>query len=554
MTGDEAPVGGIHLGMRFGHPADAAPSARRALDIAFRLIVIGDFGGPGDGVPVEAGGPDIAELMQRLGAAVAFDVQNHLSDAPPALRVTLPLASLRDLDPVGLSARIPEIAAALAQAPAVAAAPADRPNEDAHALGGPGPARDAGDDDDAFDRLLDLVDLPDSAPAATAGSALSAFIAAGSKPAATPSATVASAPHVEEQLRAVASHPRWLAVEAAWRSLRPILAAWGSRPSTRVFVCDLADDADLADVLGAEAFAAALPSGDGLGAVVHLGAFGPSPHDLDRLDRVAAAADRYGLPAIVTLSADFFGRPPAVVAAMDNPAALLEAPALAAWRGLAARPEAGFLFPTWNDVVLRPAAGPAPVLWGGAGAVLASRVLASLAVSGFPTEILGTETALRGLDLVETTGPDHRPVALPVRAAVGVDVARLLGSEGIGCLVARPDRDRAWFLRAPTAAAVGSEADPPALAAFADLPFRFVSTLIEARLQAAVAAVDGAAEAQAAAAIAAALSDLVDASGAGGGVAVVPAGDADGERRFEVTVTLGTAVMGGFAFSLELSA
>jgi hypothetical protein len=550
MTGDEAPEGGIHLGLRFGPivaPA-AAPAEQPVLDIGFRLIVVGDFGGRGDGVPVEADGADIAALMRRLDATVSFDVPNRLADAPPALGVRLPLASLRDLDPATLADRIPEIARA--RTAALVAGPGGTATAPPVAASASTPA---GDD---FDRLLGLVDLPARAPEATAGAALSAFIAAGAKPAATPSAPIASSPVIEAQLRAVASHPRWLAVEAAWRSLRLILGAAGSRPSTRVFVCDLAADADLADVLGAEAFAAALPSGDDLGAVVFLAAFGPSPRDLDHLDLVAATADRHGLPAIVTLSADFFGRPPEVVAAMDNPATLLEAPALAAWRGLTARDEAGWLFPTWNDVVLRPAAGPAPVLWGGAGAALASRVLASLADSGFPTEVIGAEACLRGLDLVETTGPDHRPVALPVRAAVGVDVARLLGSEGIGCLVARPDRDRAWFLRAPAAAAIdlGCELDPPALTAFADLPFRFVSTLIEARLQAAVATVEGAAAAQAAAAIAAALRDLVDASGPGGDVAVVPVGEADGERRFEVTVTLGAAVMGGFAFSLELAA
>lgn len=550
MTGDEAPEGGIHLGLRFGPIAApaAAPAEQPVLDIGFRLIVVGDFAGRGDGVPVEVTDADIAALMRRLDATVSFDVPNRLADAPPALGVRLPLASLRDLDPATLADRIPEIARARTAAPV--AGPGGTATAPPVAASGAPP----GDAGDAFDRLLGLVDLPARAPEATAGAALSAFIAAGAKPAPPPAA--AASPGVDEQLRAVADHPRWRAVEAAWRSLRLILGAAGSRPSTRVLVCDLAADADLAAAIGTTAFAAALPSGNDLGAVVFLAAFGSSPRDLDRLDRVAAVADRHGVPAIVTLADDFFGRPAAAVAAMDNPVSLLEAPALAAWRGLATRPEAGWLFPTWNDMVLRPAAGPAPVLWGGAGAALASRVLASLADSGFPTEILGAETALRGLDLVETTGPDHRPVALPVRAAVGVDVARLLGSEGIGCLVARPDRDRAWFLRAPAAAAIeaGGDIDPATRAAFAGLPFRFVSTVIEARLQAAAAMVAGAADADAAAIIAARLRGVVDASGPGNDVAVAPAGEADAERRFAVTVTLGSAVMGGFAFALELPA
>lgn len=540
--GDDAAAGGIHLGMRFGRLADPAPVARAPLEIGFRLFVVGDFGGAGDGAPVEVEDPDLSRLMGRLGAAVSLEVPNLVAAAPPALAVHLPIATLRDLDPARLADRVPAIAtaaAADAPAPRSASAPA-------------APLVDA-DDGGALDRLLEMVDPPRRTADATAGAALSAFIAAGARPAAAPLPAVLS-PRAEAQLRAIAAHPRWIAVETAWRTLRLLVAAAAGRPATRIFVCDLPDDGDLAALLDAEALAALLPAAEDQGAVVFLGAFGPSPRDLERLDAIAAAAERYSLPAIVTLSDGFFGRPAAAVAKMDNPGSLLAAPALAAWRGLVAREEAGWLFPCWNDVVLRPATGPAAALFGGAGAVLASRVLASLSAGGWPTEILGTAAAIGGLDLLEAPGPDGRPAALPVRAAAGPDVARLLGADGIACLVARPNRDQAWFVTAPAAAAGAAGGGDQETATFSSLPFRFLSAILETRLQAAAGTVAGTADAAAAAAIDAAVRGLVEASGPGADVSVALVAMLEGRRHFDVTVRFGAAVMGGFAFSLELVA
>jgi predicted component of type VI protein secretion system len=355
---------------------------------------------------------------------------------------------------------------------------------------------------------------------------------------------------MQAQIREAAAHPAWLTLEAAWRSLRVIFAARERRTATRLFLCDVGRDR-LAEVMESDAFADVLTDAPPMRAILVLGGFSRAPRDLDELDRIALVAERLATPTIVSLDADFLGATPRDVAAMDDPAALLEAPAYAAWRGLRGRVESNSLFAAWNDFALRPSAGEAPVLWGEPGVIVAAQILRSLARTGWPTEIFGAESALGGLDVVETM-IGGRAVAIPLRAAPDLGRVRDLAEEGLACLMARPDRDQAWLTRAPSLHALGRtpEADRKAMETLNSLPFSFVSAYFEDLLETHGAPL--ASDEEAAATLQRLLNDVLLTTGEDGAARVEPVED-NGERRFEATIRLGRTVMGGFDFSFDFA-
>jgi predicted component of type VI protein secretion system len=400
-----------------------------------------------------------------------------------------------------------------------------------------------------------MVDVPGAPPAQpdVAKAAVAAFISTQAKPqsaAPIPSSTPAIEPLLQAQIREAAVHPAWLALEAAWRSLRLIFAARERRAATRLFLCEVARDR-CADVMESETFSDALRDAPPMRAILVMGAFSRTAKDLAQLDRVALVAERLATPAIVSLDADFLGATPQDVAAMDDPAALLDAPGYAAWRGLRGRVESRSLFAAWNDFALRPGAGEAPVLWGEPGVVVAAQILRSLSKTGWPTEIFGAESALGGLDVVETT-MGGRVVAIPLRAAPDLTRARDLAEEGFACLMARPDRDQVWLTRAPSLHALGRtpEADRKAMETLNSLPFGFVSAYFEDLLQAHGARL--ASHEATAAALQRLLNDVLLTTGEGGAARVELVED-NGERRFEATIRLGRTVMGGFDFSFDFA-
>jgi hypothetical protein len=581
MPNEDRPHGGVHLDAGFaGGPRVPQPASVSA-DVAFRLLIVGDFGGSGDGRLVDVSGDDLTTLLASFGAVVEVDAPNRLGSVPPALAVRLPITSVRDLDPKTIPARIPEIVEAerlkdrfqdmrsadLPHLPAPpsldhvfaalesARAASLRPSP---ATPGGGASASVDSDDGSIDRLLDMIDAP--TPAARpdiAKAAISAFVSSSGRAQKPASAPQAAAQLLVRQAQDVSTHPRWLGLEASWRSLRLILAARNSRGATRIELCDMRRAA-MADCVESEAFGEAA-AGLQLKAILVLGAFGPSVKDLDALDRLARAAEGLAIPMIVSLDKDFFGAPPESVAIMDNPGALLEGQGYASWRGLRGRNESRWLFACWNDFVLRSDATSAPVLWGEPGAIVAAQILRSLTRTGWPTEIVGVETALGGLEVVEVEMRVGRHSAIPLRALIDPGVARDLGREGIICLACRSDRDRAWLVRAPHLRAHGAtlEADREAMENFDSLPFQFVSTYFENLLRGAAANLRGSDDAQVCASISRLVNDALAATGPGASAHARPAAhsaqDDDSARRFEVSVQLGRSVMGGFAFSFDVA-
>jgi len=583
MTNEDKPRGGVRLDAAFGASSDAPQSPSAASDTPFRLLVVGDFGGSGDGRLIDVSSQDLTELLASFGATVELEAPNRPGSTPPALAVRLPIASLRDLDPKTLQARIPEVVDAerlikalqekrsiadlgpLASRPdldqVVAALQSAPPISPPHASATLNGALPAENDEDSVDRLLGMIDAPTpNAPSPeVAKTAVSAFVSSLGKSRQPTSAPQAAAELLARQAREISEHPGWLRIEMAWRSLQLIFAARNSRKATRIELCDVRRPA-LIETLASEAFSEAA-DGLQLKAVLVLGAFGRSDKDLNDLDRLAQIAEGLAIPTVVSLDSEFFCAPPASVATMGNPGALLEGAGYAAWRGLRGRDESQSLFACWNDFVLRSDASAAPPLWGEAGAIAAAQILRSLARTGWPTEIIGAESALGGLDVVEVETRGARHSAIPLRALIDPGVARDLGRGGVICLVCRPDRDQAWLTRAPSLRAHGAtpEVDRKVMEQFDSLSFRFVSTYFENlfRHNAASLSPPGADEAEVAASIARLANDALIATGPGAAADATPrarsAEEDESARCFDVSIRLGQDVMGGLAFAFDLT-
>jgi predicted component of type VI protein secretion system len=545
-----------------------------ALPPRFDLVIAGDFGGPATNRMTDISGEDIADILSSHGAVLRLEVANHLGNEPPALAVALPVATLRELDPATIVARVPEIVrareianAALTGSFAALDAEAKGPRFDKltatlaqhmpavrQAVTSASPA-----DDGSIDALLAMVDLPTAPTSAEpARDALSAFLSttARRQDAAAPSRSDPGP--IARQIDEIASHPSLRAFEASWRGLRLILSARGRGNRAMIRLWDTGGE-DMVASLASEAFVAAMAADGDVahwGVLLVIGGFGGTPRELQALRDLASVGDARQVPVVVSLKSDFLGATPDAIARMDNPGALLESPAYAAWRGLRGSHESEFLFANWNDVVLRTDEAGAAPLWGDSGLIVAAQILSSLTRTGWPTEILGGDTPVEGLDVVEVAARAGRTIAIPLRAPIDPAMARDLARDGLICPVARADDDKAWLVRAAAVHHYGSVPDDARLAmeSFAGLSFRFVSCLLGTLCRQVVAMLPrDMPEAEAAAVIAQAIEDMLQTSGAGAAVTVTPAAPEDeAARAFEVSVTLGQTVMGGFSFSFDL--
>lgn len=161
-----------------------------------------------------------------------------------------------------------------------------------------------------------------------AGAAISAFLSSTRGPQTAPStASAGRRPDaVIRQSEAITPHATWLTAKAAWRGLKLVLSARdrGTKPAFKLR--DLGGES-ITDALANDAFIGAPAEGaqeERWNAILVIGAFGASVNDLEALRHLALLGYASQTPVIVSLAADFFGKPAAEVAAMDNPAALLD--------------------------------------------------------------------------------------------------------------------------------------------------------------------------------------------------------------------------------------
>lgn len=502
---DNPPSGGI--GMQF--TVGATPELEQ---LPLRLVLVGDFSGAQGRratAPLAVSRDTFKQVLADRSPAVELEVHNHLSRRPATRWVKVSAQRLRDLEPAGLVAQVPELsrvsqlieqleanrkgavsmqvldqalaacqeldaldevrrlcrevdAAGAAPAPAPAAAPA-------------GTAADQ-DADDAVSRILSMVDTKSSPAdagqtrARSAVGSLVSHIAGGSKPGSS-SALGQAARLAREvlgrQVDAILHHPELQALEATWRGLRLLVGQTDFRKGVFLELVDCSRD-ELVETLERqvtqpelEQRAEVAPALVGLDFV-----FSSASGDVKLLQQLAQQAEQIQVPLLVSVGHEFFGAEDAAAATrLPYVGRLLEGQRYIKWNALRDKDCARWLGVAFNRLLLRSphgargrgsigveeaAHGSEQHLWGSAVWAVASLVTRSHARAGWPTEITGQEHgALEDLPIHEVPGDGGRAVQVPLESYLPDKLAKDLAAAGIMSLSCPPQGDSAYLLRAP---------------------------------------------------------------------------------------------------------
>ncbi|MDP2801272.1 MAG: hypothetical protein Q8O26_05250 [Phreatobacter sp.] len=454
---EEAQRGGVIVSSQFG--AGLGPVSRPPLPPS-RILVIGDFGGGARGDLLTIDAAELVDLPGKLGVSITCDVPNLIGEAGPTLRLTFPIATLRDLDPVRAVKAEPTLARAMAvvagahdEDPSLARLrPASASTILATAV--PPAAVSPPDDDGALDRLLGMVDTA-PAPQEPARLAISAFLAG--VPRSSTAATGQTGDPVagellDRQMRLAFASPAWRDIEARWAGLKLIVDHVRRETPLRIDMCEVGRS-EIPAVL--QRMASIQPEDTTLVAVVVAGHFSTHPGDFELMRAIAEACETLGAPAFVSLHNGWLGTAGSEVGRSDAPSQLIGGPAHDAWRGIMATPAGAYLAAFWNGPLLKDAQGTREALHGEpamlTGALLASR----MGPQGWPRNLAGTEAAIGGL-VVATHRLGGRDIAWPLEVVIGMEAARDLRRIGVNAFVGHADRDIALLTHATTAA--GSQA------------------------------------------------------------------------------------------------
>lgn len=248
---------------------------------------------------------------------------------------------------------------------------------------------------------------------------------------------------------AIRNHPRFVALEAAWRSLHRLVAAQEEAPvvvkllplTRREAIRDQRavqdpEDSDLVALLWHEGLGAGAPFGLLLADM----SFGAEAEDVQALRGLAAAGAGAFVPVVAHVAPglldldDWAGLP-----GKRDLARAHEGPRHIAWRGLRDSEDARFLALVAPPVLA--CGGPGAPRWTGGGWVLAARIAASFRREGWGAAIEGRE---------DGTEPDLPPMgSVPTACDPAEAQEKTLATLGLTLLVPR-GADRAVVLAAPS--------------------------------------------------------------------------------------------------------
>ena len=282
----------------------------------FRILVLGDFSGRGDGSPVTSGSP------QRIDRD---DLDIHLSRIAPRLRVSigdvpvdLAFASMDDFHPDRLIARL----AALDLQPSTFDTTTTTPDQiEPNAAPSPDLSR-AVSGASLLDDMLD-----DVVPAQRRSDELSAFVERAVAPHVIrppDRETVARAEAKQRDsvrlLRQILHHPRVQALEATWRAMELLVRRLDTDGELHLFLLDVGRD-QLASAVERLARQREAVDAESWALAIALHEFPEGDAGADALARVAMAARELGTPLVAGAPPSFAGRASAVQLDDDSPAA-----------------------------------------------------------------------------------------------------------------------------------------------------------------------------------------------------------------------------------------
>lgn len=248
---------------------------------------------------------------------------------------------------------------------------------------------------------------------------------------------------------AIRNHPRFVALEAAWRSLHRLVTVQEEAPvlvkvmplTPRELARDVRAAQDPADAeIAALLWDEGMGAGEPFGLLLMDAAFGAEPEDVLALRGLAAAGAGAFVPVVAHAAPGLLDLPDwAALPAKRDMARLHEGPRHIAWRALRDSEEARFLTLAGPRVLACDANG-AP-RWTGGGWVVAARAAAAFRRDGWAAAIEGRE------DGTETGLPPMGTVPTECNPSDGQEAS--LATLGLTLLVPR-GADRAAVLLAPT--------------------------------------------------------------------------------------------------------
>jgi type VI secretion system protein ImpC len=248
---------------------------------------------------------------------------------------------------------------------------------------------------------------------------------------------------------AICNHPRFVALEAAWRSLHRLVAQQAGAPAIvkvmpltkREIVRDLRAVQDPADSdLALLTWDEGLGGGEPFGLLLMDAAFGAEAEDVLALRGLAAAGAGAFVPVVTHAAPALLDLDDwAALPGKRDIARVHEGPRHIAWRSLRDSEEARFLALAGPRVLAR--GGEGAPRWTGGGWVLAARAAAAFRRDGWAAAIEGRE------DGTEAGLPPMGGAPTDCDPAEGQEVA--LAALGLTLLVPR-GADRAAVLRAPS--------------------------------------------------------------------------------------------------------
>lgn len=482
MTGKDA-IQGFSNSFGFG-PSDR-PDQR---PLPLRIVCVADFRGAGHGdnpglQAIDA--HDFDAVMARTKPRAFFDAPGHLGGKTFAVDVTL--LSIKDFEPARAASLMPALAplrdfvARARELQSGALSPAAFKQDLSHfaalpvlapmldelldLMGGkpaaPGMADNPAQDapaavDSAIASIFSMVDAG-PAPAKSGGSAIDAAgaaIAGGGR--FDLSGPIARAQKLlEAQLAEVVHHPRWRALEHAWRGLH--LLCRNGKAAT-IDLLHAAKD-ETVEVLRTHVVE---PDQQGRSAPVSLLLcdleLANTPADTGLLQQLGETGGQLMAPVVVALDAQFLGvESMAALAAMDNPAGLFSDSAFDAWRSLRDKECSRWLVAAVNGYSARAPFGAkhglaeeateSGVLWASPVWLVGAAVARCQENTGWPSNHTGlADGEISGLAVFDIAGRDSQ---FPLQALFPEDAVRALARAGLTTLVGQPNHDSAWVVAAP---------------------------------------------------------------------------------------------------------
>jgi type VI secretion system protein ImpC len=584
-----------------------------------RVVLLGDFSHSAEQrreAPLEVSADSFSTVMAELGPELLLEVPNRLTSRPASLVVRLGISAMRDLEPTGLVASVPELqrvqqlieeleaagkgklapgelAASLAgyadlnglaEALQLAREALDPPAPAAGSAAAPSPGR--GPDDGALDRILSLVDAGGDQPqkdeaAVVVDRLVNRVTGAGRKsrvprPKSLTRAVQLCRDLLADQLFSIMHHPDFRRLEATWRGLWFLVKRTNFRRGVQLELLDAPRDG-LLEALERGVYR---PEMEGLSSVAPSlvavpRAFDNAPGQMELLQALAERCEELQVPLLAGMSFEFFGLEQAAgTTGLPYVGRLLEQTDYTKWRSLRDKDCSRWLALAFNRFLLRApykpkdraalglrerTGSPQERLWGDPVWAVLSLVTRSHARTGWPTQITGIEDGeVENLPLHSFDGDPSRPMKIPLQAFIPEALARDLAAAGFVALTCAPEGDSAYVFRAPVAhrpEAFTEDRATDTSRAMHTLPYHLLlSRIADALATNRAGLVGGRPPQEAQQALQAFLAGLVADTGHGAG-AVVTLGPhpGDADRMLaELQIRTGREVLGGVEVNLAI--